>query len=101
MSTPKQQTAATMTVRVRDDAAEQAAWGRGPFSPVIRTVTIDATCPQCGGPRGPVKPQNQHEDGVWFNVDTWTNPCGHHDWYHAVLAEAETRLAAAAPGGAA
>lgn len=98
MSTPNEQdTTETMRVRVRDHAAEDAAWGRGLFNPVIRTVTIDAACPKCGGPRGPVVPANQHEDGVWFNVDTWVNPCGHRDMYRDVITEAKAREAAKEP----
>jgi hypothetical protein len=77
-----------MTVRVRDHEAEDASWGSGLFAPAIRTVTIPAVCPTCGGPRGAARGFNQHEDGVWFNVDVWDNPCGHVDYYRAVIREA-------------
>lgn len=92
----------TMTVIVRDHQTEKAWWGRGgPWSPVLRTVTIDAVCPQCGGPRGEVRGHNQYEDGVSFHVNVWNNPCGHIDYYGEVILEADertARLSAAADG---
>lgn len=54
----------------------------------IRHYTIAATCPQCGGPRGETYGHNFCEDGEWLNCDRWDNPCGHVDYYHAVIAEA-------------
>lgn len=82
----------TMTVIVRDRKTEGAYWGsNGPWSPVLKTVTIDAICPQCGGPRGEISGMNQFEDGVSFHVNVWKNPCGHIDYYPAVLAEAKER----------
>ncbi|MEV0149059.1 MULTISPECIES: hypothetical protein [unclassified Nonomuraea] len=77
----------TMTVRVRDRSAE-SPWGSGPTNPVVRTVTIPATCPQCGGTRGVPTNLNQCEDGAHYSVDVWTNPCGHADYYAAVVKEA-------------
>lgn len=82
------QTTATMTVRIRDRAAE-APWGSGPNRPVIRTVTIAATCPRCGGPRGTPRNLNQHDDGEWYSTHVWDNPCGHVDAYADVAKEAD------------
>ena len=78
----------TMTVRVADRAAMDRQWGRpGLLTAVVRTVTIAAVCPVCGGPRGTPTPQDRCEDGDPFTVDTWVNPCGHVDRYADVLAE--------------
>jgi hypothetical protein len=79
---------ATMTARVVD----RSGWGHcGPY-PVIRAVTIDATCPKCGGPRGRPYPYRFHEDGDWLTCDRWDNPCGHIDKYDDVLAEVEAAM---------
>ncbi|MBB6172229.1 hypothetical protein HNR23_002289 [Nocardiopsis mwathae] len=78
----------TMTVRIRDRAAE-APWGSGPLRPVTRTVTISATCPRCGGPRGTPRVFNQHDDGEWYATHVWDTPCGHIDSYAAVAKEAD------------
>lgn len=81
----------TMTVRVRDRASE-APWGSGLNRPAIRTVTIPRACPRCGCPRGEARNLNQHDDGEWYSVDIWQNPCGHVDHYADVVREA-ARLA--------
>lgn len=78
-----------MIVTVRDRAAENASWGIGLFSPVLRTVEIGDRCPVCGGPRGKPNLRPFHEDGVSFAVHCWENPCGHIDYYHDVLTEAK------------
>ena len=52
------------------------------------TVEVADTCPVCGGPRGEPTPHSQCEDGEWFSLNTWTNPCGHLDRYPDVLVEA-------------
>ncbi|OLT25842.1 hypothetical protein BJF83_22435 [Nocardiopsis sp. CNR-923] len=80
----------TMTVRIRLRAAE-SPWGSGRCSPVIRPVIIDTLCPRCGGLRGQARNLNQHEDGAWYSVDVWDNPCGHVDRYESVAEEAEKR----------
>ncbi|GAB2858812.1 hypothetical protein GCM10022221_67910 [Actinocorallia aurea] len=77
----------TITVTVRDRSAE-SPWGVGRTNPVVRPIVISALCPPCGGPRGQRRTLRQHEDGVTFYVDTWTNPCGHVDLYEAVVREA-------------
>lgn len=78
-------TAQTMTVRVVDRGT-----GRGYQFPMVRTVTISAICqtPECGGPRGEPYPHRFSEDGEWMTCDRWDNPCGHIDYYGAVLREA-------------
>ena len=79
----------TMTVTVRDRAAEARYWGRGLGGVILRTVTIAASCPRCGGPRGKPRVVRGCEDGEYYWVHTWDNPCGHIDHYRAVLAEAQ------------
>jgi hypothetical protein len=51
-------------------------------------VEISKTCPVCGGPRGEPGWYNFCEDGEWYSVNTWQNPCGHVDHYADVLIEA-------------
>ena len=82
----------TMTVRVRVRAAE-SEWGHGFTNPCVRTVTISAYCPTCGGRRGTPANLNQCDDGAFFSTDIWTNACGHIDSYPAVVAEAAARTA--------
>ncbi|MDT0306831.1 hypothetical protein RM780_07625 [Streptomyces sp. DSM 44917] len=86
----------TMTVRVCDRGS-----GRDYVGVTIRTVTISAHCPTCGGPRGAAAGHRFCEDGAWYAVDRWDNPCGHIDYYSAVLAEAAARDAVAAERAAA
>lgn len=83
-----------MAVRVRDRSAE-APWGSGLTNPIVRTVTIAATCPRCGGERGTPRNLNQYDDGVRYSVDIWDNPCGHVDAYADVVKEAASRECAA------
>lgn len=90
-------TSETMTVTVRDRESE-APWGsQGWITPYIRQVTISAYCQQCGQRRGTPRPMDQCDDGAYYSVDVWTNPCGHLDRYPAVIAEARELSAA---GGA-
>jgi hypothetical protein len=78
----------TMTVTVADRAAQNRNWGYGPGgAPPLRTVSIAAVCPVCGGPRGEPRLERYHEDGDWYSVSRWENPCGHVDKYTDVLAE--------------
>lgn len=55
----------------------------------LTTVSISNRCPVCGGERG--KPYWYHfcEDGDWYDVQRWDNPCGHVDKYSDVLKEAD------------
>lgn len=87
----------TITVTVRDRSAE-APWGSGPISPVIRKVTISANCPECGGLRGEPTGLNSCDDGAYYWVQVWKNPCGHVDLYESVIEEAAELAAAAAVG---
>lgn len=75
-----------MQVRVRDRHGE--AWGHGPTTILVRTFCIADTCPKCGGPRGEPRNMNQVDDGCFYSVDVWDNPCGHIDRYVDVIAEA-------------
>lgn len=77
----------TLTVTVVDRAAMDASWGRGLSTVITRTVEISDRCPVCGGPRGTPHKQRFCEDGEFYLVDCWTNPCGHVDKYPAVIAE--------------
>lgn len=83
----------TITVIVRDHAAEAAAWGHssGPWSPAIRTVEISAFCQVegCGQRRGEVRGFNGCEDGAYYHVNVWQNPCHHVDYYADVIKEAK------------
>ena len=82
--------AETMTVTVRDRSSEPP-WGVGLIQPVTRQITISAFCPQDGQRRGEPAGLNQCDDGAWYWVQTWRNPCGHSDMYTAVIAEARAR----------
>jgi hypothetical protein len=75
-----------VNVRIRDRSRE--TWGYGLLTPAIRTVTIADTCPTCGGPRGEPRNLNQCDDGEFYSVDVWDNPCGHIDTYASVAKEA-------------
>lgn len=79
---------ATMTYRVIDRGS-----GRDYVGVSIVTVEVSAQCPRCGGPRGEAKPSRFPEDGAWYVVDRWSNPCGHEDAYAAVLVEHRKRRA--------
>ncbi len=52
------------------------------------TVTISDRCPVCGGKRGEPQSYSFCEDGEWYSIDQWQNPCGHVDKYVNVLKEA-------------
>ncbi|MFC8723665.1 hypothetical protein [Streptomyces bacillaris] len=82
----------TMTVRVRYDA-------QGHGAPGVLTVTVDAVCPSCGGPRGrdTIGSQIIRHHGGEIAVDRWTNPCGHEDVDDALLREARERSARLLP----
>lgn len=76
-----------ITVRIRDRAAE-APWGVGLTSPRVVDVEISANCPTCQSPRGERRRMRQHDDGVDYYVDVWSNPCDHTDNYARVAQEA-------------
>lgn len=52
-------------------------------------IEIADTCPVCGCKRGKPTPGQFCEDGEWFMVDTWRNPCGHLDMYKDCYFEAK------------
>jgi hypothetical protein len=60
-------------------------------------VEIADNCPVCGCKRG--EPKNYYfcEDGEWFEVDTWENPCGHIDKYSDCYRESKSLAVPATP----
>lgn len=60
-----------------------------PWYPRVAIITVPWVCPKCGGPRGAICGHNQCEDGEWFHVNVWDNPCGHVDYYSTMLMEAK------------
>lgn len=50
------------------------------------TVDISNKC-YCGWLRGTPSSYTFYEDGEWYTVDTWHNPCGHLDTYKNVYLE--------------
>ncbi|MEU4841741.1 hypothetical protein [Nocardia testacea] len=78
MLTTTREPGSLQRVTVRDRISGPA-WAFGALGP-IRAVTIGASCPRCGEPRGVP---------AWSGpVQTWTNPCGHLDTHTAVVDEA-------------
>ena len=77
----------TMTVKVRDRRRES----NYNYGPDFKYITIRSICPVCGGPRGEPRWLNFCEDGDWYQVNVWDNPCGHQDMYADVLKEAEAQ----------
>ena len=45
------------------------------------TIEIADVCPICREKRGTPYPHRFCEDGEWYVVDKWENPCGHLDKY--------------------
>lgn len=70
-----------MTVRIRI--------GGGTWYPRLVTVSIPNRCPVCGGPRGESIKSRYCEDGEFYWVHNWKNPCGHLDKYDDVYLEAK------------
>ena len=81
-----------MKVTVIDRAAQSADWGHGLMimERYLRTVEIGDKCPKCGGERGTPYFSRFCEEGDFYSVSNWSNPCGHVDMYEEVLAEART-----------
>jgi hypothetical protein len=88
----------TMTVTVRDRSAE-SPWGHGLIQPVTREVEISAFCPKDGQRRGEPRGLNQADDGAYYWVQVWDNPCGHTDMYEDVIKEARERAGGQLPPG--
>lgn len=59
-----------------------------------KAVQIADNCPQCGAKRGTPYHYRFSEDGEWFDVERWENPCGHLDTYGAAWHEAQAIRAA-------
>lgn len=53
----------------------------------VMTIEIPAICPECGGPRGKVRPGISYDGSQRLHVDSWINPCGHVDVYSDVREE--------------
>jgi hypothetical protein len=51
-------------------------------------VTLEWSCPVCGGPRGEPHPVRSYDGSRILYCDGWTNPCGHVDKYADVFTEA-------------
>lgn len=76
----------TVTIMYRNSYHGGDGWTYYPL-----TVVIAATCPVCGGKRGEPTMRRFCEDGEWYNVSTWQNPCGHIDRYQDIYAETKQR----------
>lgn len=79
-----------MQVTVLDRAKQRRIWGNGytGIGQILTTVEIADTCPCCGQQRGVPSLKRFCEDGEWYDVSCWQNPCGHIDKYAAVIEEA-------------
>lgn len=64
--------------------------GEGPGDVTVTPVSITARCRTCGGPRGwdRVRPCLMRIGTQDYEVDRWSNPCGHADVLADVYAEA-------------
>ena len=78
-----------MKVRVIDRAEMERIHGKSYGPLIFRTVEIADTCPVCGGSRGKRYEHRFCEDGEYYIVDRWDNPCGHSDMYEDVIKEVE------------
>lgn len=79
-----------MIVTIPDHRAMKALWGTSSYGIRTATVEIAGSCPKCGGPRGEPRMTRQCEEGEFYYVHAWTNPCGHVDDYDAVLSDARS-----------
>ena len=55
--------------------------------PQVRIIEILDYCPVCGEKRGLPYGFNFYEDGNFYHVHRWENPCGHIDFYDKCLEE--------------
>lgn len=76
-----------MKVRImfRNDYTGGDGWISFPMD-----VDIADNCPVCGEQRGESYPEHIYENGDWFTVDAWDNPCGHIDTYRDCFHESLT-----------
>lgn len=79
-----------MKVKVVDRELQDKLWGNGYRSihQIIKVIEISDRCPLCGGLRGRPKLERFCENGEFYTVSTWRNPCGHLDRYCDVIQEA-------------
>lgn len=68
----------------------------GSWTVRVDRIRISVRCPVCGVLRGTPYLSRQAEDGDWFNVHRWTNPCGHVDRYVDVVVEGQHILTVSA-----
>jgi len=71
-----------VTIMYRNNWFEGDGWT---YYPV--TVEISAFCPVCGEKRGKPVVNRYCEDGEYYVLDNWENPCGHFDGYQYVYRE--------------
>ena len=71
----------TVTIIYRDPGPSYSA-------PCPIGITLEWSCPTCGGQRGEPQGKRFCEDGEWYGCSVWTNPCGHIDHYMDVYREA-------------
>jgi len=73
----------TVTIMYRNSFFGGDGWT---YYPV--TVEIADNCPICGAKRGTPNPKSYCEDGEWYTLDNWHNPCDHQDSYKDAIIEA-------------
>lgn len=71
-----------VTIMYRNNFDGGDGWAYYPMG-----IEIGNCCPICGGERGKPYSYRFHEDGDWFVVSKWDNPCGHVDTYGECLKE--------------
>jgi RNase P subunit RPR2 len=52
------------------------------------SVHLVWTCPKCGGERGAPYKTKSYDGSRYLEVDGWSNPCGHIDYYDDLRREA-------------
>ena len=76
----------SMKVTIPDRAKQRQMWGSPGLNHVpMQTLEVSDKCPRCGGPRGEPFDYRFCEDGDWYTVSKWANPCGHIDHYSDVI----------------
>ena len=58
---------------------DRSGWGYTGVNPT--RITVPWVCIFCGGERGEPYWHNFCEDGHWYQVHRWDNPCGHVEKY--------------------
>ena len=51
----------------------------------VREIDIGDACIHCGGPRGKMREYQHPEDGAFYTVNQWRNPCGHVEHYDDLI----------------